>query len=60
MSLVISADSSGIHGHAMRLDFDFHGHARYAIARKKFDVALPENYAFSYRIALTRRSRTLR
>ncbi|HEY8794861.1 MAG TPA: discoidin domain-containing protein, partial [Gemmatimonadaceae bacterium] len=50
VSLVISADSSGTHGRAMRLDFDFHGHGGYAIARKKFDVALPENYAFSYRI----------
>jgi hypothetical protein len=50
VSLVISADSSGTHGRAMRLDFDFHGHGGYAIARKKFDVALPENYAVSYRI----------
>ena len=50
VTLVISADSSGTHGHAMRLDFDFHGHGGYAIARKKFDLALPENYAFSYRI----------
>jgi F5/8 type C domain len=50
VSLAISADSTGAHGHAMRLDFDFHGHGGYAIARKKFDVALPENYAFSYRI----------
>ena len=50
VSLAISADSSGTHGRAMRLDFDFHGHGGYAIARKKFDVALPENYAFSYRI----------
>ena len=50
VSLVISADSTGPHGRAMRLDFDFHGHGGYAIARKKFDIALPENYAFSYRI----------
>ena len=50
VSLRISADSSGTHGHAMRLDFDFHGHGGYAIARKKFDIALPENYALSYRI----------
>ena len=50
VSLAISADSSGTHGHAMRLDFDFHGHGGYAIARKKFDIALPENYALSYRI----------
>ena len=39
------ADSTGMHGRAMRLDFDFHGHGGYAIARKKFDIALPENYA---------------
>ena len=50
VSLSISADSSGVHGHAMRLDFDFHGHGGYAIARKKFDIAMPENYALSYRI----------
>ena len=50
VSLSISADSSGTHGHAMRLDFDFHGHGGYAIARKQFDLALPENYALSYRI----------
>ena len=50
VSLSITADSSGTHGHAMRLDFDFHGHGGYAIARKKFDIALPENYALSYRI----------
>ena len=50
VSLAISADSTGVHGRAMRLDFDFHGHGGYAIARKKFDIAMPENYAFSYRI----------
>ena len=50
VSLAISADSTGVHGRAMRLDFDFHGHGGYAIARKRFDIALPENYAFSYRI----------
>ena len=50
VSLAISMDSSGTHGRAMRLDFDFHGHGGYAIARRKFDFALPENYAFSYRI----------
>ncbi|MEP7087452.1 MAG: discoidin domain-containing protein, partial [Gemmatimonadota bacterium] len=50
VSLAISSDSTGTHGRAMRLDFDFHGHGGYAIARKKFDIALPENYAFSYRI----------
>ena len=47
VSLVIGSDS-GAHGRAMRLDFDFHGHAGYAIARKVFNIALPENYAFSF------------
>jgi hypothetical protein len=50
VSLSITRDSIGPHRGAMRLDFDFHGHGGYAIARKKFDMALPENYAFSYRI----------
>jgi len=50
VSLAITADSGGAHGHALRLDFDFHGHGGYAIARKAFDISLPENYAFSYRI----------
>ena len=47
VSLVIGTDS-GAHGRAMRLDFDFHGHAGYAIARKVFNIALPDNYAFSF------------
>ncbi|MEP7065588.1 MAG: discoidin domain-containing protein [Gemmatimonadota bacterium] len=50
VSLDITADSVGPHRGAMRLDFDFHGHGGYAIARKKFDIALPENYALSYRV----------
>ena len=49
VSLVIASDS-GAHGRAMRLDFDFHGHAGYAIVRKVFNIALPENYAFSFAV----------
>jgi hypothetical protein len=37
-------------GEAMRLDFDFHGHAGYAIARAPLDVELPPNYQFVFRI----------
>jgi hypothetical protein len=33
-----------------RLDFDFHGHAGYAIARTKIDRDLPPNYQFVFRI----------
>ncbi len=35
---------------ATRLDFDFHGHAGYAIARKQLDLDLPPNYQFVFRI----------
>jgi hypothetical protein len=33
-----------------RLDFDFHGHAGYAIARSKVDLDLPPNYQLVFRI----------
>ena len=35
---------------AMRLDFDFKGIAGYVIARKKIDLPLPDDYAFSFYI----------
>ena len=44
-TLRISSD-----GGAMRLDFDYHGGGGYAIAHKAFRIALPENYAFSFRV----------
>ncbi len=37
-------------GGANRLDFDFHGHAGYAIARRSVDLELPPNYKFTFRI----------
>src|SRR5688572_28738247 len=37
-------------GNATRLDFDFHGHGGYAIARKKVDLDLPPNYQFVFRV----------
>jgi hypothetical protein len=37
-------------GSVTRLDFDFHGHAGYAIARKKVDLDLPPNYQFVFRV----------
>jgi F5/8 type C domain len=40
----------GLHGNAMRLDFDFQGHGGYAIAHKAFDLSLPANYEFSFSI----------
>ena len=37
-------------GNATRLDFDFHGHGGYAIARKAVDLDLPANYQFVMRV----------
>ncbi|CAN5171800.1 discoidin domain-containing protein [soil metagenome] len=45
VTLRITPDSG-----AMRLDFDFHGGAGYAIARKAVALELPENYRFAFRI----------
>lgn len=35
---------------AMRLDFDFHGGAGYAIARRAVSLDLPANYEFAFRV----------
>ncbi|HVT03184.1 MAG TPA: discoidin domain-containing protein [Thermoanaerobaculia bacterium] len=40
--------AEGLHGRAMRLDFDFHAHAGYAIARRNVDLDLPPNYEFTF------------
>src|SRR3954468_21612428 len=51
VELRISQDR-GFSGQAMRLDFDFHGGAGYAIARKALPVPLklPASYELSFRI----------
>lgn len=49
VTLNISQDA-GLHGKAMRLDFDFHGHGGYAVVHKDFKVSLPPNYEFSFAI----------
>ncbi|HEY0350610.1 MAG TPA: discoidin domain-containing protein, partial [Gemmatimonadales bacterium] len=46
-------------GHAMRLDFDFQGRGGYAIARRRLDLPLPENYEFSFWIRGNARPNTL-
>ena len=47
VELRITQDA-GLHGKAMRLDFDFHGGAGYAIARRKVDLDLPANWEFAF------------
>src|SRR5258708_34687681 len=37
-------------GDANRLDFDFHGHGGYAIARRMGAIELPANYQFTFRL----------
>jgi hypothetical protein len=43
------APDAGLHGKAMRIDFSFSG-GGWAIARRGLDLALPPNYAFSFRL----------
>jgi hypothetical protein len=50
VELSIHADSSGLHGSSMRLDFDFHGHGGYAVAHRALTLVLPANYEFSFAI----------
>lgn len=45
----VSLDLSQEDG-ALRLDFDFHGGAGYAVARKNLAVSLPDNYEISFRL----------
>ncbi len=47
--LKLSSDI-GYRGRGLRLDFDFHGGGGYVNVQKRFDLPLPENYAFSYRL----------
>jgi len=37
-------------GEVNRLDFDFHGHGGYAIARRELGLELPPNYQFTFQI----------
>jgi hypothetical protein len=48
VKLELSSDT-GLHGKALRMDFGFTG-GGYAVARRKLDVDLPENYAFQFQL----------
>ncbi|MGZ4807945.1 MAG: hypothetical protein ACXV7D_01330, partial [Thermoanaerobaculia bacterium] len=47
VELRISQDD-GLQGKAMRLDFDFHSGAGYAIARRNVDLSLPANWELAF------------
>src|SRR5256714_13760170 len=46
----VHPDANGIHGKAMRVDFDFHGHGGYAVIHRPLTLTLPSNYEFSLAI----------
>jgi hypothetical protein len=49
VSLRLSADE-GVRGRALRLDFDFGGGGGYAVAHRRLDLELPENYRLRFRV----------
>jgi len=59
VEIAIHPDSGGAHGRAMRLDFDFHGHAGYAVVHRLLYLPLPPNYQFSFAIRGDAPSNTL-
>ncbi|HJQ40724.1 MAG TPA: hypothetical protein VKB93_26600 [Thermoanaerobaculia bacterium] len=46
-------------GEVNRLDFDFHGHGGYAIARRDVELDLPPNYQFTFRVRGETETQTL-
>src|SRR6202795_3164542 len=50
VEISVHPEPNGAHGKAMRVDFDFHGHGGYAVIHRPFNLALPQNYEFSFAI----------
>ena len=50
VEISVHPESNGIHGKAMRVDFDFHGHGGYAVIHRQLNLALPANYEISFAI----------
>ncbi len=50
VEISVHPDSNGVHGKAMRVDFDFHGHGGYAVIHRPLTLVLPSNYEFSFAI----------
>ena len=46
-------------GEVNRLDFNFHGHGGYAIARREIELDVPANYQFTFRIRGETETQTL-
>ena len=50
VEISVHPDPNGVHGGAMRIDFDFHGHGGYAVIHRPLNLTLPPNYEFSFAI----------
>jgi len=50
VEISVHQDPSGLHGSAMRIDFDFHGHGGYGVIHRPLNLTLPPNYEFSFAI----------
>ena len=50
VEISVHPDPSGLHGGAMRIDFDFHGHGGYGVIHRPLNLTLPPNYEFSFAI----------
>src|SRR5205807_8859898 len=48
VSLIVSQEPAGRRASALRMDFDFHGHGGYAIARKPVSIDLPPDFEFAF------------
>ncbi|HJQ12275.1 MAG TPA: discoidin domain-containing protein, partial [Gemmatimonadaceae bacterium] len=59
VEISVHPDPGGLHGGAMRIDFDFHGHGGYAVIHRPLNLTLPPNYEFSFAIRGDAPSNTL-
>ncbi|HEY6089107.1 MAG TPA: discoidin domain-containing protein [Gemmatimonadaceae bacterium] len=59
VEISVHPDSNGVHGKAMRVDFDFHGHGGYAVIHRPLTLVLPANYELSFAIKGDAPSNTL-
>jgi hypothetical protein len=50
VEISVHQESNGVHGKAMRVDFDFHGHGGYAVIHRQLNLTLPANYEISFAI----------
>ncbi len=50
VEISVHPDPNGLHGGAMRVDFDFHGHGGYGVIHRPLILPLPANYEFSFAI----------